>query len=247
MTEFDTVHWRQFLPGFRWRQGEHVAVIKPTGGGKTTLVGELLTKREPGPATVVFITKARDKTFAKTFPANRGWTRIYEWPPPRHVNRVLLWPKFNQGMSIPQYQAIQRRVFTDALDRIFGEGGWTVYFDEESVLCDELGLANRVKFFMQQGRSAGLTVINGIQRPAFVPLATYPNSTHGFVGHTTEPDDMKRIASLGGVDSRAIKEVAPTLDYFQFLYIPARSKGRVPVITEVDLSESVPLHAVRSA
>jgi hypothetical protein len=230
---FDTVSWGEFLQGFRWRQGEHSAIIKPTGGGKTTLLGATLPYHR-APAVVVFVTKTYDRTFLNQFPASKGWKRIEEWPPPRHVNRVLLWPR--PGKSVPETLAIQRKVFRDALDRIFLERGWTCVFDEEHYMCEFLGLSSHIALFHHQGRSSGLTCVDGIQRPKFVPLISYSSATHAFIGQTTDRDDLKRLADLGSRYAKDIIATAPDLDFYEFLYVPARVPKGVPVRTTVDLS-----------
>lgn len=230
---FDVVSWDQFSRGFRWQQGEHTVIVKPTGGGKTTLLGAVLPAHR-APAVVVFVTKVYDKTIRKQFPESEGWRRIEQWPPPRHVNRVLLWPR--AGKTIPETVAIQRRTFREAMDRIFHERGWTVVLDEEHYLCETLGLTSYVAMYHHQGRSSGLTCVDGIQRPKFVPVVTYSSATHAFIGQTTDNDDLKRLSDLGSKYKRDVMQVVPELDFFEFLYIPARVPKGVPVRTTVDLS-----------
>lgn len=230
---FDTVSWSDFLRDFKWKQGEHAAIIKPTGGGKTTLLGAVLPYHR-SPACVILVTKVHDDTIRKQFPASEGWKRVEEWPPPRHVNRVLLWPR--AGRSIPETLAIQRKVFREALDSIFLERGWTVVFDEEHYMCADLGLAAYVAMFHHQGRSSGLTCVDGIQRPKFVPLITYSSATHAWIGSTTDEDDLKRIAALGGRYKRDVATVVQDLDFFEMLYLPVRVPKGVPLRTTVDLT-----------
>lgn len=229
---FDTVSWPQFLNEFRWKQGEHLSIIKPTGGGKTTLLGSAL-RYHRAPAVVVFVTKTYDKTITKQFPPEYGWRRIEEWPPPRHVNHVLLWPR--PGKTIPETLAIQRRVFREAMDRIFLERGWTCVFDEEHYMCSDLGLAQYVAMFHHQGRSSGLTCVDGIQRPKFVPRITYSSATHAFIGQTTDRNDLRDLGDFGGKYARDLTATLPDLDYYEFLYVPARVPKGVPVRTTVDL------------
>lgn len=229
---YDTVSWDDFTTSFRWRQGEHLLVVKPTGGGKSTLLSALLPFQK-AVATVVLVTKVYDETFTKHFSKKDGWKRIEEWPPPRYANKVLLWPK--PGKTIRETKANQRRVFREALDRIFQERGWTVVLDEEHYMCADLGLTEEVAMFHHQGRSSGITVVDGIQRPKYVPLITFSSATHAFIGNTTDRDDLKRLSDLGGIDAKALASEAMSLDYYEFLYIPARARGKQPVRTTVNL------------
>lgn len=233
---FDTVSWPEFLSDFKWSQGQHAIVVKPTGGGKTTLEGQILPIQRGSGCIVVLVTKVFDTTFTKQFPASDGWRRVEEWPPPRHVNRVLLWPRFNDRMSLDEIVAIQKRVFRHALNRIFMERGWTVVFDEEHYMCTELGLAGAVRMFHHQGRSSGLTVVDGIQRPVDVPVISYGSATHAFLGYQSEPDDLRRLANLATRYKRDVAREVETLDFYEFLYVPARVPKGVPLRTTVDLN-----------
>jgi hypothetical protein len=229
------VPWDTFTQSFRWRQGEHLLIVKPTGGGKTTLLANLLPFQK-APAQVVFVTKVYDATITKQFSKKDGWYRVEKWPPPRYADKVLLWPR--AGKTITETLEIQRRVFLDALDSIFQERGWTVVFDEEHYLCSELGLSKEVAMYHHQGRSSGLTVVDGIQRPKYVPLITFSSATHAFIGNTTDRDDLKRLADLGGVDAKQLQAEAMVLDFYEFIYVPARVRGRVPVRTTVNLKRT---------
>lgn len=211
--------------------------IKPSGGGKTTLLGALLSRKAPATATVVMVTKAHDETFKRQFPSNEGWFRVEEWPPPRHRNKILLWPRYRNTMSLPAFVALQKRVFTQALDSIFGELGWTVVCDEEHYLCDFLGLRQRIAMFHHQGRSSGLTMVDGTQRPVSIPRVSLSGARHAFIGNTTDADDLKRLMDLGTIHKAAVKKDVQTLDEFEFLYVPIGGKrGSVPVRTTVNLS-----------
>lgn len=231
---FPVVPWAEFVRTFRWRQGEHACIVKPTGGGKTVLLSQLLPLQK-APAIVVLVTKVHDDTFTKHFPKREGWHRVYEWPPPRYVDRVLLWPK--PGKTIRETIAIQREVFRYALDRIFQERGWTVVFDEEHYVCATLGLSEEVAMYHHQGRSSGLTAVDGIQRPKFVPNITFSSATHAFIGKTTDRDDLRKLSDLGGIDSKTLAIEAMSLDFYEFLYVPARADKRRPVRTTVELNK----------
>lgn len=227
---FPTEKWDTFISGLRIRQGEHVTVIKPTGGGKSTLISELMDAHRV-PAIVVLVTKAFDKTFDRYFSRAKGWHRVEDFVQIKsYMNRVLIWPKKRQG-TIPEYIAIQRRVFRDAINGLANQLGWSIVCDEENYLCETLGLTDLVKFLHHQGRSSGLTCWTGIQRPSWVPVITYSSATHAFVGYTNDLDDLKKLSNLGGsYDRKIIQHNLSRLDFWSFLYLPARVPGRSPVV-----------------
>ena len=64
MTDLKEASWEQFRTQWpkRFRQGQHVTVIGPTGCGKTTLVTELV---KPRAFVTVFGVKHKDESLAK--------------------------------------------------------------------------------------------------------------------------------------------------------------------------------------
>lgn len=217
MSEYQRVAWPNFRSSLvkDWKQGEHIAIVGPTGVGKTTLISELVTARR---YVVIFVTKIFDPTVSRDFP---GFERIEEWPPKLHQEKVLLWPK--PGKSIRETYEIQHDVFKKALDSIFLERNWCVIFDEQHYVCQQLKLIPENTMFQHQGRSSGLSVVNGCQRPAWVPLITFSGSTHGFLWRTTFRDDLKRLSDLGGVDKKELEQNMLTLSKHEFVYVNSRS------------------------
>ena len=198
-----------------WQQGEHVTIIGPTGCGKTTLEARLLEARE---SVVVFVTKIHDDTISNDFP---GYKRIEKWPPPRTWdNKVLLWPK--PPGTIREVFAKQRAVFKQALDSIFRDRNWCVVFDEQHYTCKQLGLEVENSMLLHQGRSSGLSVVNGTQRPSWVPVVTYSSATHAYIWRTTDRDDLRRLATLGGVNMRDLQYNLLQLDKHDFIYVNTR-------------------------
>lgn len=224
---YERVPWQSFLNNeFRWRQGEHMVVISPTGQGKSTLLSKVLPART---YVVVFVTKAFDPTFEDHY---RNYKVIRRWPPPKKVNRVLLWPKI--GRTIDETLANQKRVFKEALDRIFLERGWCVVIDEEHWVSTMLGLSTQIAVYHHQARSSGISVVDGIQRPAFVPVITYSSATHAFIGKTTEKADLDRLSLLGGISKNELVASMNNLRRYEYVYVNTRLNHH-PVITKVQL------------
>jgi energy-coupling factor transporter ATP-binding protein EcfA2 len=226
---YPRMEWGSFLGKLKLNQGEHVTIIKPTGGGKSTLINAVLPAHKV-PTQVVLVTKTYDETFTRDFSRANGWHRIEQWPPPKWENKILLWPKRSRDMTIREYAVLQKRVFGTALDRIGAERGWTVICDEEHYLCKTLQLSPEVEWMHHQGRSSGITAWTGIQRPKFVPVITYSSASHAFIGNTTDRDDLKRLTDLGGVDAKKLAFTLARLGKFDFLYVPTRDPGKSPVI-----------------
>jgi hypothetical protein len=173
-------------------------------------------------SVVVFVTKIHDDTISHDFP---GYKRIEKWPPPRTWdNKVLLWPK-PTGTIREMFQK-QRNIFKAAMDSIFHERNWCVVFDEQHYICKQLGLDVENAMLLQQGRSSGLSVVNGTQRPAWVPVVTYSSATHAMIWRTTDREDLRRLSELGGVNMRELQHNLLTLDRHGFVYVNTR-KGDI--------------------
>lgn len=213
---YPTWEWPKLLRQLQhdWKIGEHVAVVGPTGVGKTTMLARILPIRR---YVVVFVTKTKDPTISNDF---RGYERIRSWPPRVFQDRMLLWP--TPGKTIRETVGIQRDTFRTALDRIFNDEQWCVVFDEQHYMCTTLGLEQENAMFLHQGRSSGLSVVNGTQRPAWVPVVTYSAATHAFVWRTTYRADLQRLAELGGIDQQELKREMLSLTKHQFLYVNTR-------------------------
>jgi GTPase SAR1 family protein len=216
MTTYPVAPWQQLQSDLmrNWHQGEHVAVVGPTGVGKTTLITRLVEARR---YVVVFVSKVHDDTIRKDF---KGFERIEQWPPKIHQDKVLLWPK--PGKSVRDTYLKQRDVFQKAMDSIFLERNWCVVFDEQHYLCHDLKLTPENTMFQHQGRSSGLSVVNGCQRPAWVPLVTFSGSTHSFFWRTTLKNDLTRLSDTGGIDKKELEANMLTLGKHEFVYVNSR-------------------------
>lgn len=214
MTE--KIEWEQFKRQFRWAQGEHLTAIAPTGAGKTTLFKELMPYRK---YSIMLGTKPDDSLYRQI---QRGGFRrvesIYEVKP--WDTKILLWPK--QRSTIEATMIAQQKAFKDALDVIVNHGGWTVWVDECKYISEMLHLRTSLTYCLEQLRSINATVICGAQRPAWLPLSVLSSSSHAFIWKSTYREDAKRLADIGGIDSRAISEELKTLDKHEFLYIRTR-------------------------
>lgn len=179
---------------------------------------------------IVFGTKMKDPTYNDFL--RQGFKRVETIADIRPGQRkILLWPRYHK--TIREFQRRQKDIFLDAFDWVAGVGGWTVWNDEELYMCRQLGLTSEVAWFLTQGRSSGLTFVNGSQRPAWIPLESYNGSTHAFLANSNEDGDAKRLADLGLVSSKELMANLRTLHRYEFVYVNTR-EHKPPVITKVD-------------
>ena len=220
------VHWRDFLNRWNWQQGEHVLVIGRTGQGKTTLISKIVERRKH---VAMFATKLHDPVLKKQFP---DFKVVSNWKKPDH-DRIMLWPK--SASDLRDIRNVQADVFQDALNQIFHDRGWCLVIDEAHWITSELGLGQELAMFQHQARSSGISVVTGVQRPAFIPVITYGSTSHAFMGRINEPGDIKRLSGLGGVDAKELGKHLLELPKHEWVYVD-NTGNMSPVRTKIDLS-----------
>jgi energy-coupling factor transporter ATP-binding protein EcfA2 len=208
------VPWADFLPRLNWRQGEHVALVGPTGQGKTTLALALLPRRQ---YRVIVATKPRDATLSQL--ARQGYVTVREWPPPVLPERVILWPRWRG----PEDTLHQARVIRDALDAMFAAGGWSVMADDVQYLTDMLALGRTLRLLWLQARAIRVSVLAATQRPTRVPREMWDQSTHLFLWQTANETELRALSGMSGANTRLIRSVVEALPQHHALYVNART------------------------
>lgn len=205
--------------------GEHVGILGPTGQGKTVLQNNILPFF---PFVAVFATKPVDNTMDELI-REGNYVRLNKWYQLNPIDspRRVIWPDARSIHSADR----QRAVFTDAMEKIFREGGrpaknpvgWAIAIDELWYFTNILKLGTEVKMILLQGRSLGVSLIAATQRPAFVPLEVYDQSTHLFFFRDNDETNLDRIGRINAKDRGLIKNVVSNLDRHQVLYVNTRS------------------------
>lgn len=222
LEEVPYVEWEDFYQRMSmesehtWRQGQHIGLIGKTGCGKTTVANALLPIRE---YVTVIATKPISASLDK-FGRDNGYVKMKEWPKRGKDNaanspRRILWPPARQFEDVPN----QRRVVYDAFNDVYGVGGWCVYVDELRFITETLKLGSAVEIFLMQGRELGISFIGGMQRPKFVPLTVYSQSSHLFFWNEKDINNLERVSAINSVDSHFISGVVTNLPEHEFLYI----------------------------
>lgn len=214
--------WGQFLAEFfRWQQGQHLALIGPTGTGKTALALSLLGRRK---YATVFGTKPKDITLDQ-FAAKFNYKKLEEWSTldARQYPRRILWPDARDLYSVKN----QRTQFKRAFEKIYREGNWTLYLDELWYVAKMLKLEYEVKMFLLQSRSNGISFAVATQRPAWVPLEVYDNSDWIFFYRDNDETNLKRISGISWLSKNLVQSIVARLQRYETLCINTRTGNMV--------------------
>jgi energy-coupling factor transporter ATP-binding protein EcfA2 len=216
----DVVTWDEFVDSFQWKQGEHVGMIGPTGSGKTTLALSLLPIRK---YVCVFATKPRDTTL-DSLVKDSGYKKIARWRTdlsPQNYPRRILWPNARSLYAAGK----QKRIFREGFELIYDQGNWCVYLDELWMMANFLQLGFEVKVYLQQARSLGISLVCATQRPAWVPLELYDQSSHLFFWRDNDERNLSRLSGISWLNADHVRATIANLDVHEVLYICTRNSS----------------------
>lgn len=215
------VPWDVFVRDIlRWKEGEHFALIGPTGQGKTTMLRSLLPLHY---YVTVFAVKPYDDTMDALI--RTGYTRMERW---RSVGadeypKRVLWPNIAHLKGKEARLNLQRQVFDEAFDAIYMERGWTLAIDELWYFSNRLKMDGWIEEYLSQARSLSVSLIMATQRPAFIPLMVYDQSTHIMFWRDNDETNLRRISGISYRSAELIRGIVSNLEQYQVLYINTRT------------------------
>ena len=194
---------------FDWNAGEHLCVVGDTGSGKTTLMYGLGGK--PGllawrKYAVALRSKGDD---AKWLTAKRVKTALPHMQDP-DLFHLELFPK--RGREAAEFKI--------AMETAYRQKNTAIYLDETFHASKLLKLTPIIEDLLTRGRSLGITVITGLQRPVQVTRFAISQSKH-VISFSQEGRDAKTIAEA---TTPAMEDVLADLPRHAFAWFERSTK-----------------------
>jgi hypothetical protein len=239
--------WDTFLRYMRdtWKPGQHIAMIGPTGEGKSTFAGGLLSLRK---WVMALDPKGEDETLTatgyervRTVPtANRGpawrarhWQAARQWD--RIENRIaeglpariIVGGPARTDAQDAANQALMRRSFTYAREA----GGWTVYVDEFELISSQrqFNLGRNVERMLISARRDGTSVVTSFQAAAWVSKHATRQARFAVIWPTGDRRMIQNVAESMGRDWKQLAVAVDELPQWHVLVIP-RGKSGGPLV-----------------
>lgn len=203
----DWRHWRdvhKFVNNL-WdpENTPHHSAVGLTGSGKSFLMVEgILKPMCPDDRVLIVDVKRNDPLVSSVgkpcleIPKQSWKTRKRE--PYDSWHRLVVHDQFRaEGRKKAQGQVF------DALERIYHEGDWVVYFDELQDIggtrLPNLGLSMQLDEVYRKGRSRRVSILATTQAPRHVPTSFYDQCDFAWIGRITDEDKQKRLREIGGL------------------------------------------------
>jgi len=228
-----SLEWEsEFLPWFayRWEPGQHVALVGPTGTGKTTLMVGVLPLRD---YVLALDPKGGDSTLSRLLDVG---FQPSEWPPTKEVRKqieegypaqLIVGSKLTGTEDLPRL----RQQIATALRDAFNERGWTVYIDELQIVADRrfMNLGGSVERNLIAARDRKVSMVMSFQRPANVPRAASEMATWFIVLYTRDRDTVERLAEMAGRPAAELRGLIKGLPEFCVLVFSRNPRDPVVV------------------
>jgi hypothetical protein len=240
------VPWREARAYLKaeWKQGEHFAVLGPTGSGKTFAALEVAEIR-----TYVILVACKPKDPLIQDAIARGYWLVptdrleipYSDGRPLHP-RVIYWPRLSerQRRSLPDSQvlraerSLQRPRVQASIGYVRNAGHWTLLLDETTWVCRDLRLQEDVDSALFSFRSLDSSIILLAQRPSWIGRFALSSPRFLILFQTNDDNDRKALGEISSVDTRQVREIVGELDFqrHECLLIDTYARRMVRTVVE---------------
>jgi hypothetical protein len=126
-----------------------------------------------------------------------------------------------------------------ALERIYHEGNWVIYFDEVQdiggIRQPNLGLGMHLDELYRKGRSRHISVLATTQAPRHVPTSFYDQASFAWIGRLSDEDKQKRLREIGGLHKTQLPVIQSLKKRHWLLCHNGAKQGEEFMVTTVKL------------
>jgi hypothetical protein len=223
--EVEARPWPEFIRWFKsaWVPGQHVALVGPTGTGKSTLACHILRLRW-------YVLGLDPKGGDSTLASSGLFRRVGSWPPPTDVRKRIEKGQEEGGGPVrlivgpvvhdPADRVALREAIRAALNGAFTEGGWTLYIDELQLATDRriMGLGPEVEQILIAARDKKVSLVTSYQAPSWVPPSASRQASWVAMWRTMDKDVVDKMANVLGRDKLMIRAAVEELGDYDVLF-----------------------------
>lgn len=227
LLELDRAEWLDSY--FDYNPGEHIVIIEPTGGGKTTIAYQMLAeimRRYPHLSVVSLMPKPADPSTVRWAAAlNLRETPV--WPPQRKLFAGrpaghVLWPPHRMDLPPAGRREEVGKVLRAGIDGQYKSGQSVTLVDDAHSAATYMDLNDYIEETLVNGRANEAAVILPLQKPSGtinsggITSFAYSSPVHMLFGKDTDARNLKRLSEIGaGIDPRRVEEIVRGLRLYR--------------------------------
>lgn len=206
---------------YRFKPGNHVVLFGPTGRGKTTIGGKMLSRVVPNFTGLLTIQLGPDPALDHLGKPMNSW-------PPRMPVDLLTYDR--KGPLIRRYQPMPkkpehfigiRRMARNILLWMFSRDDWAIFIPDLQVVSDPgmMGLGKEVDQLLLTLRKHRSSVFMDAQAPRWIPSSAKDQVAHLLVWRNRSEDVVRNLAKIMGLPFDFVMAQMHKLPFHGFLWV----------------------------
>lgn len=220
-TEYGIITRDEFFKLFWSRQepGQHLVALGPTGRGKGTTFGTLLT-RPPTPGVLI-------PTIGRPDPALQHLGEVAKEWPPRMPLKLLMHDnvpfirRFENTPRQPKDFPKVKNIYAGLLRWMFARPGWTIYIPDLQIISDPklMNLGKEIEQLLLTLRKEGSNVYMDGQAPRWIPSAANDQTSHALIWKNNDKRVRQRLSEIAHMDIDLFTALMNEIARFDFIWI----------------------------